>query len=325
MKNYLQPLQIRGLVLGNNLLQAPLAGYSSAPFRALVWRLGRPGLLATEMISARAIEVGAASQEKYLAKSPDEGPVAFQLWGASESAVEIAARTAEEHGADVVDLNCGCPVPKVRSAGGGSKLMEDPALIGRLVAAMRRGTTLPVTIKIRVGINQFNYNGVEIAKIAENEGVDLITVHGRHAKERYSHPARLEKIAEIVAAVRVPVVGNGDVHDGASAANMFAQTGCAGVMVGRACMGAPWVFAQITAELSGQEWVAPPAREMAQIMLEHYDLLVGLIGEDKAVRQSRKLGAFYSRGMHGAKDFRNALNTMRSRAELEELLARLCG
>jgi len=325
MKNYLKPLKIRNLELENNMFQAPLAGYSSAPFRELTWRLGRPGLLATEMISARAIEMKQPKQEQYLARAENEGPVAFQLWGCSESAVEYATKVCADHGADVVDLNCGCPVRKVRAAGAGSKLMEDPALIGRLVAAMRRATDIPVTIKIRVGTSPKNYNGAEVARIAESEGADLLTVHGRHTQERYSHEVRLEEVAKVVAAVKIPVIGNGDVRDGESAARMFEATGCAGVMVGRACMGAPWVFAQIAAEMTGQEWQPPEPTEMGRIMIEHYDLLVGLVGKEKAIRQSRKLGAYYTRGLKGAKHFRNSLNMMNSREELLELVAALCG
>lgn len=323
MGEFLQKLKIKDLELENNILQAPLAGYSSAPFRALTWRLGRPGLLATEMISARALEQRAPKQEKYLAKAEGEGPVAFQLWGCSESAVEYATKVVTEHGADVVDLNCGCPAKKVRAAGAGSKLMEDPALIGRLVAAMRRSTELPVTVKIRVGTSSEHYNGVEVARIAESEGADLIAVHGRHAKERYAHAVRLEKIQEIVEAVKVPVVGNGDVRDGESAKRMFEATGCAGVMVGRACMGGPWIFAKIIAELAGKSWTPPSRDEMGQIMLEHYDLLADHLDPDTAIRQSRKLGSFYSKGINGAKEFRNSLNMMTTREELVALVERL--
>ena len=322
MENLLRPLTIGSLVLENNLVQAPLAGYSSAPFRSLTWRLGRPGLLTTEMISARAIQLGAKQQEQYLARAADEGRVSFQLWGNDPAAVEYAAKVAEDHGADAVDLNCGCPVKKVRAAGAGSKLMEDPPLIGRLVAAMRRGTKLPVSVKIRVGTSDRNYNGVEVARIAESEGADFIAVHGRHAAERYAHPARYERIAEVVQAVKIPVFGNGDVEDGETARRMFA-TGCAGVMVGRACMGAPWVFAKIKAELTGAEWTPPARAEMAAILLEHYDLLCGLVGAVRAIRQTRKLGAFYSRGLAGAKEFRNRMNTLDSRDDLQEALTLL--
>lgn len=321
MIDYIKPVKLKKLVIENNIWQAPLAGYSSMPFRILTWRLGRPGLLATEMISARAVEQKNEKQEQYLIRSEQEGPVAYQLWGCNESAIEYAAGVVEDRGADVVDLNCGCPVKKVRAAGAGSKLMEDPLLIARLIKAMRRGVkNIPVTIKIRVGTSDRNYNGVEVAKIAEDAGVDLITVHGRHACERYSHSVRYEKIQEIVEAVKIPIIGNGDVCDGVSAKEMFDRTGCAGVMVGRACMGSPWIFDKIKLELSGNDWVGPDKVELASVMLEHYDLLVSLVGKDRAIRQSRKLGAFYSKGIIGARSFRNKLNNMKSREDLEELV-----
>ena len=148
MKNYIKEIKLKNTIIENNIWQAPLAGYSSLPFRVLTWKLGRPGLLATEMISARAVEQHNPKQEQYLQKSPYEGKVAFQLWGCNENAIEYAAEIVEERGADVVDLNCGCPVKKVRAAGAGSKLMEDPQLIVKLIQAMKRGVRkIPVTIK----------------------------------------------------------------------------------------------------------------------------------------------------------------------------------
>lgn len=318
--SYCRPLQIGSLQLENNLFAAPLAGYSSAPFRALTWRLGRPGLSGTEMISAQALLLGSPGQEPYLARAEVEGAVQFQLWGCREEAITAATRIVTEHGADVVDLNCGCPVRKVRAAGAGSKLMEDPPLIGRLVRCMRAATERPVTVKIRVGTGPENYNGVEVARRAEDAGADAIIVHGRHARERYATPVRYGRIREVVEAVRVPVIGNGDVRDGATARRMFDETGCAGVMVGRACMGSPWVFARIRAELTGVAYHYPSFREMGETLLEHYDLLAGLIGADRAIRQVRKLGSFYSRGVHGAKEFRNRMNGCGSRADLEALV-----
>lgn len=317
---YCKPLQIGSLRLENNLFAAPLAGYSSAPFRALTWRLGRPGLAGTEMISAQALLIGSPGQEPYLARAEAEGPVQFQLWGCREEAITAATRIVTQHGADVVDLNCGCPVRKVRAAGAGSKLMEDPPLIARLVRCMREATDRPVTVKIRVGTGPENYNGVEVAQGAAEAGADAIIVHGRHARERYATPVRYERIREVVEAVGVPVIGNGDVRDGESARRMFEETGCAGVMVGRACMGAPWVFARIRAELTGEPYRFPTFRAMGETLLEHYDLLAGLIGADRAIRQVRKLGSFYSRGVHGAKEFRNRMNGCSSRTDLVALV-----
>ncbi|MCL2001665.1 MAG: tRNA dihydrouridine synthase DusB [Planctomycetes bacterium] len=320
--NPIRPLTLGPLTLENNLIQAPLAGYSSLPFRLLAWESGRPGLLATEMISASALKQGSASQERYLVKSSDEGPVLYQIWGAEPEAVGYAAAVVTEHGADAVDLNCGCPVRKVRAADSGSKLLEDPSRIGRLVAAMRKSTRLPVSIKIRVGTDREHFNAVEIARIAESEGADWITVHGRHAKEAYSTPCRYDEIARVVQAVKLPVVGNGDVKDGATAARMFAETGAAGAMVGRACMGQPWVFVRIKMECAGQTYTPPVLSEIGAVLLRHHDLLVGLLGPERAIRHCRKLGSFYSRSFVGAREFRNQLNFCHKREELAKLVER---
>ena len=320
MTNPIRPLTIRNLTLENNLVQAPLAGYSSMPFRLLSWMLGRPGLLATEMISANALKQGSDSQEQYIVKSPDEGPVLYQLWGANPDAIAYATAKVTERGADAVDLNCGCPVRKVRAANSGSKLMEDPPLIGRLAAAMRKNTGLPVSIKIRVGTRDGDFNAVEIARIAEAEGVDWITVHGRHAKESYGTPCRYDEIARVVQAVGIPVVGNGDVRDGATAGMMFERTGVAGAMVGRACMGAPWVFDRIKTECAGEGYTPPSVPEIGGVILRHHDLLVELIGPERAIRHCRKLGSFYSKAFAGAREFRNQLNFCHSRDDLEGLI-----
>ncbi len=317
----IHPLQIASLTLENNLVQAPLAGYSSLPFRLLSWEMGRPGLLATEMISANALFQHADTQEQYLARSSHEGPVLYQLWGANPEALGYATRVAEERGADAIDLNCGCPVRKVRAANAGSKLMEQPELIRELVKAMRKNTRLPVSIKIRVGTDAGNFNAVEIARIAEGEGADWLTVHGRHAKEAYGTPCRYGEIEKVVRSVTIPVVGNGDVRDGVTARRMF-ETGAAGAMVGRACMGAPWVFRRIVEECAGLTFTPPSLAEIGATILRHHDLLVELLGAERAIRHCRKLGSFYSKAFAGAREFRNSLNFCHSREELAELIGK---
>ncbi len=319
---YIRPLKIGSLILENNLVQAPLAGYSSLPFRLLSWEMGRPGLLATEMISANALYQQADTQDQYLAKSPHEGPVLYQLWGANARALGYATRVAEERGADAVDLNCGCPVRKVRAANAGSKLMEQPELVRELVRAMRENTSRPVSVKIRVGTDAGHFNAVEIARIAEGEGADWLTVHGRHAKEAYGTPCRYGEIAKVVRSVSIPVVGNGDVRDGPTARKMFEEAGAAGAMVGRACMGAPWVFRRITEECAGREFTPPSLGEIGATILRHHDLLVELLGPERAIRHCRKLGSFYSKAFAGAREFRNSLNFCHSREELAELIGR---
>jgi nifR3 family TIM-barrel protein len=318
----LNRLRLGSLELENSLIQAPLAGFSSLPFRLLSWIFGRPGLLATEMISAHALCQNPEKQEPYLARSPEEGPVLYQIWGADPEAVGFAAAKVEERGAAAVDLNCGCPVRKVRAAGAGSKLMEDPARIGRLVAAMRRNTGLPLSVKLRLGPSADEFNAAEAARVAEAEGADWLTVHGRHARESYATPCRLEEIAKVAAAVKIPVIGNGDVRDGASAGSMFRRAGVAGVMVGRACLGAPWVFARIRAEGAGVAWTPPSPPEIGAVILRHHDLMAELLGPERAIRHCRKLGSFYSKSFAGAREFRGQLNFCRNRAELAELTDR---
>lgn len=321
MQNPIHPLTLGSLTLENNLIQAPLAGYSSLPFRLLTWRWGRPGLLATEMISANAMKQNSDTQEKYLVRSEHEGPILYQIWGAEPDAIGYATAQVTQRGASAVDLNCGCPVRKVRAANSGSKLMEDPALIGRLVAAMRKNTSLPVSVKIRVGTSNDNFNAVEIARIAQNEGADWITVHGRHAKESYSTPCRYEQIALVKQAVSIPVVGNGDVRDGDTARKMFDLTNVDGAMVGRACMGAPWLFARIKTECEGQPFTPPSLEEIGETILQHHDLLVELLDAERAIRHCRKLGSFYSKSFPGAREFRNQLNFCHTREDLSKLIA----
>ncbi len=321
----LQPLALRSLTLENNLLQAPLAGYSAAPMRELVWTLGRPGLLATEMISAKALALGAPQQERYLATSPQEGPVAFQIWGSDPDAAAVATERVCARAAALVDLNCGCPVRKVRAAGAGVSLMEDPRRVARIVEAMRSRTDRPLSVKLRAGLDARTFNAAEVARAAVGAGADLVTVHGRHAQETYARPCRLDAIEDVVAAVDLPVVGNGDVHDGASARRMLEVTGCAGIMVGRACLGAPWIFARIRSELAGELFQEPPAAEVGRIFLTHFDRLAALVGEGKALSQCRKLGSFYVKGRPGAKVFRERLNRCERRDELQSLVAEVFG
>jgi nifR3 family TIM-barrel protein len=308
----LEPITIRGLTLPNRILQAPLAGYSNAPFRLLCRRLGDPGLVATEMISAKALVLGNPHNAFYLHREPGEGPVQYQLWGTEPAALEAAVRICEEHGADAVDLNCGCPVRKVNASGAGVKLMTDPPLIARCVEAMRRGTDLPVSVKIRVGPDAQTFNCIEVGRLAADAGVDFLTIHGRHGKERYATPVRAEWIRRVVEDLHpLPVIANGDVCDGETADRLHRLTDAAGVMVGRACMGDPWVFARIRAELKGEVFVEPGGAERGSVLLEHYRRLVEIMGEYRATRHVRKLAAFYSRGLAGSRRFRTGLNQCR--------------
>ena len=318
----LTPLSIRGLILPDRLFQAPLAGYSNWPFRVAQAKAGAPGLSATEMISAQSLAIVQSRTMPYLARHPDERRVQYQIWGTDPDYVGPAARICAENGADAIDLNCGCPAVKIAASGAGAIFMKNPRRIGACVAAMRRAVELPVSIKIRIGPDRGTWNAVEVAHIAQEEGADFLTIHGRHGKESYATPVRCDEIAKVVAAVRIPVIGNGDVRDGASADRLMRETGCAGVMVGRACMGNPWVFAQIRVELSGGVWTPPTLGAWGQALLGNFDMLAEMMGEERASRHIRKLAAFYSRGLQGSRDFRMTVNYITTRASFHELVGR---
>lgn len=280
---------------------------------------GRPDLLATEMVSARLLVHQGESQSVYLARHPDDGPTAAQLWGSTEDDLAEAARRVADMGFEVVDLNCGCPVRHVAQAGAGHRLMKDPQKIGRLVKAMRGAVDIPLTVKLRLGPAVEVFNADEVARVAEAEGADALTVHGRFGGERYQAACRLDGIARVVQSVSIPVIGNGDVVDGASARRMFEQTGCAGMMIGRAAMGAPWVFEMIRHQLADRPWQPPTDRRVLGIFMTEVDLLIELLGEADGMRRARKLGAHYSRHLAEGKAFRVELNLCRRHDQLVEL------
>ncbi|MFW5798841.1 MAG: tRNA dihydrouridine synthase [Planctomycetota bacterium] len=312
-------ITFKNLTLEGHLLQAPLAGYTTMAARHVAHTHGRPALLATEMVSARDLVHQPESQSVYLARHPDDGPTAAQLWGNNEDDLAEATRRVVDMGFDVVDLNCGCPVRHVAQAGAGHRLMKDPCKIGRLVRTMRAATKGPLTVKLRLGPAVDDFNADEVAHVAEAEGADALTVHGRYGGERYQAACRLDGIARVVQSVTIPVIGNGDVIDGPSARRMLDQTDCTGVMIGRAAMGAPWVFEMIRRQLAGQPWQAPTDREVLGIFMDEVDLLIGQLGEGDGMRRARKLGAHYSRHLAEGKAFRVGLNLCRRHDQLVEL------
>ncbi|MFH0910823.1 MAG: tRNA-dihydrouridine synthase, partial [Planctomycetota bacterium] len=236
----------------------------------------------------------------------------YQLWGTDPRCLAEGARISEDAGADAVDLNCGCPVPKVVASGSGVALMRNPGLIGQCLAAMRRACRVPLSAKIRLGPNPWIRNGAETARIVEASGADFLTVHGRYGGEAYNVPVCAKGIAEVVAAVKIPVIANGDVSSGETASRLAEATGASGVMVGRACLGDPWVFARIRAELLGEAWRPPSAEERGRALLDHFQGLAEFLGETHATRHIRKLAGFFSRGLTGARAFREAVNHCRT-------------
>ena len=292
---------IKPLVVGNrifpvNLIQGPLAGYTCFPLRLLTWKYGRPAFTCTEMLSCKALIYKQKKMyQRYVEKHPAEGPVCFQLFGDNPADLAIATKIATDYGADLIDLNCGCPVKKVRRQGAGSSLLSEASKIYALISAMKQNTNLPVSIKIRVegdGLEKFNQS---IADAVNDAGVDFLVVHGRRWTDTYVTPCRYEQIKFFVDAVKVPVIGNGDVFDLASLKKMFA-TGCAGVMMARAGIGQPWLTKKLITEMNGEEFIVPTPTEVEAIFAEHLALLAQLFGSEKhAALHARKLVKYYKK------------------------------
>jgi tRNA-dihydrouridine synthase B len=304
---------IKPLTLGNttfpvNLIQGPLAGISCAPFRSLTWRYSRPAFSCTEMISCKTIiHQPLQAKQRYISKDPGEGPVCFQLSGTDPDELAEAVKRVTAHGADLIDLNCGCPVKKIRSRGAGSKLLTNPTTLYQLIRAMKENTHVPVSIKIRVddGDEKFNH---EVATVVSDAGADFLIVHGRHWTEHYETPCRYDAIAYFVQAMKIPVIGNGDIACVESLQRMLA-TGCAGVMIGRAGVGQPWLIGRLMAALQQLPFQLPENSEIRLVLLEHVESLATLLGGEKfAILQARKFAKYYARHLSARAEFHTRVN-----------------
>lgn len=285
-----QALKIRSLEFATNLIQGPLAGYTCAPMRAQTWRYSTPAYCSTEMVSANTLVHAKNLARRYTYRAPGEGPLCFQLSGNDPVVMAQATKIVDAMDTDIIEINCGCPVQKIRNKGAGSKLLSQPDNLQRLIASVRNNTDKAVSIKIRVAGDVQDQNDIAIAKLAEQEGVDVLVVHGRHWTERYDTGCRYDQIANIVRAINIPVIGNGDVSDRKTLSKML-ETGCAGVMIARHAMGQPWLFEQ----LQNENFQMPDAKEIGKIFIEHISQLANLDGEYRAVLQARKMSKYYAR------------------------------
>ncbi len=311
-------LTIGNVSLDNNVILAPMAGVTDLPFRLLCREQGA-GLICMEMVSAKAIMYHNKNTEELMEIHPKEKPVSLQLFGSEPDILSEMAKKIEERPFDILDLNMGCPVPKVVNNGEGSALMKDPRLVEKILTALVKAVQKPVTVKIRKGFDEDHINAVEIAKIAESCGVAAVAVHGRTRQQYYSGKADWDIIAAVKNAVRIPVIGNGDVDSPDAAAAMLAATGCDGVMVGRAAQGNPWIFREIVHFLeTGERLLKPTPREKKEMILRHASLQIQVKGEYTAVREMRKHLAWYTVGMPHSARFRQTINTIES---MEELMA----
>ncbi len=321
-------LQIGSVVLDNNIILGPMAGVSDLPFRVLCSEMGA-GLVCMEMVSAKAIIYKNRNTNMLLEIHENEHPVSLQLFGSEPEIMQQAVEMIGDRPYDILDVNMGCPVPKVVSNGEGSALMKDPALIEKIVAALVQVSDRPVTVKIRKGFTENSVNAVECALAAEAGGAAAVAVHGRTREQFYSGTADWDIIRRVKEAVKIPVIGNGDVVDGESAKAMFEQTGCDGVMVARAAQGNPFIFREIKSFFENGQVCAPPTRqEIYETVIRHADMQLKYKGEYIGIREMRKHVSWYTYGMPGSAKFRNEINQMTDMDQLKEACAKImlnCG
>lgn len=316
----IKPLKIGSVTLPNNLILAPMAGVTDLPFRLLCKEQGA-GLLCMEMVSAKAILYKNRNTESLLEIDPRENPVSLQLFGSDPEIISNIAHQIEDRPFDILDLNMGCPVPKIVNNGEGSALMKNPKLAGEIIRETVKAIDKPVTVKIRKGFDDEHINAVEMAKIAEDAGAAAVAVHGRTREQFYSGRADWNIIRQVKEAVSIPVIGNGDLLTAEDVIAMEAQTGCDGFMIARGAQGNPWIFRQILHYFeTGEHLAKPTLEEVTQMILRHARMMLEFKGEYIGIREIRKHAAWYTAGYPNSARLRVAINNVESFEALEELL-----
>ena len=322
-ENRIESLQIGNVTLENNLILAPMAGVTDLPFRLLCKEQGA-GLLCMEMGSAKAILYKNRNTHALLTIDPAENPVSLQLFGSEPDIMAQIAHQIEELPFDILDINMGCPVPKIVNNGEGSALMKNPLLAGEIIEKTVRAIKKPVTVKIRKGFDEEHVNAVEMAHIAQESGAAAVAVHGRTREQYYSGKADWDIIRKVKEAVSIPVIGNGDLTSAEAVIAMKEQTGCDGFMIGRGAQGNPWIFKQILHYFkTGEHLARPDLSEMSEMMLRHARMMIAYKGEYTGMHEIRKHAAWYTSGYPNSARFRGQINEVETYEQLEELLGRI--
>ena len=316
----MKTLKIGTVELENPYILAPMAGVTDLPFRLLCKEQGA-GLLCMEMVSAKAIQYNNKNTKALLEIHPEELPVSLQLFGSDPDVISEIAKRIEELPFSILDINMGCPVPKIVKNGEGSALMKNPKLVYEIVRKTARAIQKPVTVKIRKGFDDTCINAVEIAKIIEDAGGKAVAVHGRTREQYYSGKADWDIIRQVKEAVSIPVIGNGDVVSGESAIAIQKETGCDGVMIGRGAQGNPWIFSELLEyERTGKMPLRPSVEAIKKMMIRHAQLQMQYKGEYLGIREMRKHVSWYTSGLPNSAKLRDEINRVESYEELEQLL-----
>ena len=316
-------MKIGNLEIKGYACLAPMAGVADRAFRELCMSYGAAYVI-SEMVSSKGLTMQDKKSKELLYLSDTERPAGAQIFGDDPEIMAKAALKAMEFSPDFIDINMGCPAPKIAGNGGGSALLKNPELIGKIVEKVVEVSPVPVTAKIRIGWDENSINAVEIAKRIEAAGADAITVHGRTKAQMYAPPVSLDEIARVKNAVSIPVIGNGDIVDGKSAKRMLDETGCDFLMVGRGALGNPWIFQCINAYLNNEaEFIEPTLEEKMNVMLRHISTLCEYKGVRVGMREARKHAAWYIKGIRGAASFRQEIGRLSTMDELQSLADRV--
>lgn len=316
-------MKIGNLEIKGHAALAPMAGVADRAFRELCTSYGA-AYVVSEMVSSKGLTMQDKKSKELLYLSQKERPAGAQIFGDNPEIMAQAALNTMSFNPEFIDINMGCPAPKIAGNGGGSALLKNPPLISEIVESVVKVSPVPVTVKIRIGWDLETVNAVEVAKRIEAAGAAALTVHGRTRTQMYAPPVYLDEIAKVKKAVKIPVIGNGDIVDGKSARQMLDETGCDFLMIGRGALGRPWIFESVNAYLeNGTVLPEPPIDERMRVMTEHIKLICEYKGERVGMREARKHAAWYIKGIRGAAAFRQEVGTLSSMEQLEALAQRV--